>query len=307
MKIKENNWLETCKEDNDFVIRKCHESLPLDWVKYNSGHFGLGVRVLKEKKLSVGINHKFIKSDLIDIGSGYDYLTFCCVNPSYMNIFNQLCLELIDFCGNNKHEKNIGKLIVSRAKAWEMLFNKGAQGLGKKNTKGLFAELEALEHYWLENGFELKDWIGPEGGEVDFSNESISVEVKVRSASYTVHISSLQQLQICNNTIMFSLLINNSPNGESLDSKVERLYQLLDDSQKEIFINKIISTGFLKNHNYSEPLISLDEEFHLIDNRFPHIEPGQIESIVSAKYEVDLSFAETSKITEEEFNAHLRN
>ena len=106
---------------------------------------------------------------------------------------------------------------------------------------------------------------------------------------------------------MFSLLINNSPNGESLDSKVERLYQLLDDSQKEIFINKIISTGFLKNHNYSEPLISLDEEFHLIDNRFPHIEPGQIESIVSAKYEVDLSFAETSKITEEEFNAHLRN
>ncbi|MFQ3251643.1 MAG: hypothetical protein ACI9O6_003493 [Glaciecola sp.] len=305
--ISENNWSETCEEDGTFIIRKCHESLPLDWVKYNSGHFGIGVRVLKEKKLSVSASHKFIKSELINIGTDYEYLTFYCVNPAYAPIFNQLCLDLIRFCDENKQGQNIGQAIISRAKAWEMLFNKGPQGLGKKNTKGLFAELEMLEHYWLKNGFELTEWVGPEGAEVDFVSELISVEAKVRSTNYTVHVSSLHQLQVSNNTVLFSCIVNDSSNGESLDNRVERLYQLFDDSQKEIYINKIISTGFIKNHNYSEPLICIDAEFHLVDNEFPHIEPDQIEAVVSAKYELDLSFAETSKITEDEFYANLRN
>jgi hypothetical protein len=301
--IVAHNWDDEAKPDNEIKVIKCHPELPIDWVIYPNNGYGIGVRVVDSGTELKGSDREFIKSEVIELGSGYKYLTFFCTEPSLKPIFNQLCLDLINFCVKHVEIKNIGVAIIERAKAWERLFNKGTTGLGKKAAKGLFAELFFLENYWLISGFSMKDWSGPGGDEVDFRGGNFSVEVKVKTANNTIKVSSLEQLKVENNTVLFTTEVFEDDEGRSIDDYVEYLLMALKSEAKRLFIDKVVATGYIKNKNYNKSLVHKNIEFYSVDENFPRIEPNQIKGIIAAKYDVDLALAAKNIIIEEEYYA----
>lgn len=119
--------------------------------------------------------------------------------PQLVNVFGQLCADIIETTRDMRTAASPSGAVLSRLGRWRALMQAQRGGLGDAAIKGLIGELTFLEQRVLPEigpAAAIAAWTGPLGAEQDFrlpSGRKIEVKAIDRDA-VRVHINGLGQL-----------------------------------------------------------------------------------------------------------------
>ena len=296
--------MERPKSANNVKTIPIVECPQIDWVLSFDGAFGIGLSVRNEKKPSISHNYKKIQFIESHITSEQTYLCFLCEDDLLRELFEQLVLDLLNFCIEHIESDNYPQAIVNRAYAWEALFSKSRGGLNKNAALGLMAELHFLENEWLSQGHPIATWTGPTGAAQDFLDGDTIVELKVKTLSNTIAVSSLEQLDrsLEMYIVAYSAILDEE--GESVNDCVARLCQILGSKSIE-FMDLVTLTGFVRDKNFKSPIAVKDGAAYFVDESIPVLQVGDITGVVAARYTVDLTSAAPAKLSLEDLRGRL--
>lgn len=303
--FNENNWQIQVPSDSFAETSPMHPDTNLQWVKFHDGRFGIGLNEQVAKKVRFDSSHKFIFCAQDTIDEKHVFTSFCCNEEALLPVFDQLCRDIVSFCIEHDEIIDESQAIIDRALAWEVLFNKGKRGLGRKQTLGLFAELEFLKTILNAGKANIQSWIGPTGASQDFDINGVFIECKNRTKQNTVEISSLEQIDPKLDLLIYSVEVVDDFDGLVLDELVEEIKESLPPLEQNLFENSLLKTGYLANKNYSEPLIAREPLFHNVDETFPHLKVGDVAGLIRAKYTLDLTYAKANLISKEDANERI--
>lgn len=303
--FNENNWQTKVHSDSFAETSRMHKDTNLQWVKFHDGRFGIGLNEQAVKKIKFDSSHKFIFCAQDNIDKDHVFTSFCCNEEALQPVFDQLCRDIVSFCIEHEEIIDESQAIFERAQAWEVLFNKGRRGLGRKQTLGLFAELEFLQASLGLGKTNIQSWIGPEGASQDFDINGIFIECKNRTKQNTIEVSSLEQINPKLDLLIYSVEVVDDFDGLVIDELVEQIKESLPPLEQNVFENSLLKTGYLTNKNYSEPLIAREPMFHIVDETFPHLKVGDVVGLIKAKYTLDLTYAKANLISKEDANERI--
>jgi hypothetical protein len=303
--IDSNNWDQSVPQKAFAQTKKCHPKSNIEWIKFHHGGFGLGLKVKSDDIIPPSSEHAAIEIYQQSLDGGIFYTAFYCKDPAFKTIFDTLCQDLVIFCLNHPEIIKPAHAIVQRAKAWEALFSKGARGLGKQATMGLFAELTFVRDYLIPKKYDIKHWVGPNNASQDFDFNGFLIEIKNSSNDNTIKVSSLEQLQASLDMLLFVVNLKEDIDGINIDEIVHEIKNCLPVEQQNIFEDKLLLAGYLANKNYSESFVVNNNRIYEISHLFPHIEPNQITGIIAAKYTINLDDASAQELTLEVLNERL--
>lgn len=136
----------------------------------------------------------------------------------------------------------------------QLLDEKGVLTLEKQ--VGLLGELLFLEHLmrYVTPLDAMQKWLGPEGGEHDFTLSDFDVEIKTTTNEKRIHrITTLQQLEPVNSRPLFlasfQLTLSGSKSAFSLESKVQTISSSIG-SLVPIFESKLERVGWNRDHSH---------------------------------------------------------
>lgn len=305
-KIFNSQWevMDRPKSSTRASIKPISECQGIDWVLSHDGAFGIGFSVRENQKPKVNRNYKKIKFIESEIVKGQSYFCFLCDDEMLRELFEQLILDLLNFCLEHIEPTKFPQAIVNRAHAWEELFSKKRGGLSKNEAIGLMAEIKFLEDIWIAKNHSLDTWIGPSGAAQDFLDDDAVVEIKVKTPSNTVSINSIEQL---NRGLGMYLVAYNAildDEGESINDCVARLCNKLGPKSKD-FMDLVTEAGFVKEQNFKSSILIENGVAYFVDENFPMLQPDDIPGLITAKYAIDLSILQSSMITLEDLNERL--
>ena len=305
-KVSNTNWakMERPKSINNVKTSAITECSGVDWVLSFDGAFGIGFSINGNGKPKVNRNYKKIKFIESQITPGETYFCFLCDDDSLGELFESLVLDLLNFCIEHIEPTNYPQAIVNRAYAWEELFSKSRGGLNKNAALGLMAELHFLENEWLSHGHPIATWTGPTGAAQDFVDGDTIVELKVKTLSNTIAVSSLEQLDrsLEMYIVAYSALLDEE--GESVNDCVARLCQILGSKSTE-FMDLVTLTGYVHDRNFNSPITVKDGDAYFVDESIPVLQVGDITGVVAARYTVDLTSAAPAKLSLEDLRGRL--
>jgi hypothetical protein len=304
--ISNAGWdtMEGPKSRHNVSTKAIPECAGVDWVLGFDGQFGIGFSVADAGKPKVDRNYKKIKFIESEIVEGHTYFCFLCDDDTLRDLFELLILDLLNFCIEYVEFSKFPQAIVNRAYAWEELFSKNRGGLTKATAIGLMAEIKFLESQWLGWNRSLDTWMGPSGAAQDFIDGDAIVEIKVRSSSNTISVSSLEQLDrhLSMYIVTYDAMLDDS--GETVNDCVARLCNSLGEKSEQ-FMDLVTEAGFVKDKNFKSPILIESGVAYLVDEKIPVLQANDINGLISARYTVDLSVAATYKLTLEELRERL--
>ena len=220
--------------------------------------------------------------------------------------FCVFCEDIINSTATTTEATNGYKLVINRFYAWKKMFQTKSKIMDESRIMGLIGELIFLRDYMIPKYGELmalRAWSGQELTHKDFSLDTIWYETKaVSTGKPTVKISSLEQLQSPNDgeLVVFQLeKMSPAYAGINLNKLASEILKKLDsDEHKDIFINKLVDSGFSFEAIYNEFVyeVSAAERF-LVNSTFPRLVTNDVnEAIVKVQYELLLSFIQEYKI-----------
>ena len=296
--------MERPKSANNVKTIPIEECPQIDWVLSFDGSFGIGLSVRNENKPSISNNYKKIQFIENHITSDQTYLCFLCGDDILRELFEQLVLDLLNFCIEHIESDSYPQAIVNRAYAWEALFSKSRGGLTKNAALGLMAELHFLENEWLSQGHPIATWTGPTGAAQDFVDGGSIVELKVKTLSNTIAVSSLEQLDRSLDMYIVAYNAVLDDEGEAVNDCVARLCKELGSKSSE-FMDLITLTGFVTDKNFKSPIIIKDGDAYFVDESIPVLQVGDITGVIAARYTVDLTSAAPAKLSLEDMRDRL--
>lgn len=282
-----------------FTTRPISECTEVDWIKDDKGAVGIAFKVSKKNKPKTKRSYKNICFKEADLPPDSSYFSFVCEDAKHNQLFEQLVLDLLNFCIQHIEPDKRLLAVVNRVASWGDLLSKSGGGLTKLAAIGLMTELHFLEKEWLCKGHQIGTWLGPTGAPQDFYDEDIIVELKSRTPDNTIQVSSLEQLD--SNLGMYLAVYQaiEHEEGESVNDCVARIFDTLADSEKAEFMDLVTKAGFVREKNFRGLILVKDGDAYLVDKSFPAIQVGDINGVTSAKYTVDLSIVASSVVSVE--------
>lgn len=198
------------------------------------------------------------------------------------------------------------KLVINRFYTWKKMFQTRSKAMDESRIMGLIGELLFLQKYMIPThgaSVALRAWSGQELTHKDFSLDTIWYETKtISTGKPTVRISSLEQLQSPNNgELVVFQLEKMSPvyAGVNLNKLASMILKDLDtDEHKDIFINKLVDSGFSFDPIYNEFVYEVSNaDRYIVNETFPRLLTNDVnEAIIRVQYELLLSLIQDYKI-----------
>ena len=231
---------------------------------------------------------------------GFLFVTL--VNDDLKNTFEDFIKDIYEDIANKDDVDQIIKDFNKGLEEFLKLFTK-EQGAPRDKVMGLYGELLELKDRLDAGGIHQKvvdSWHRPEPANHDFEDDDGSLEVKTTGrTNQKITIQSVYQLQSIEDKplrlrVLVLDVIDNSAR-DSLGELFQEIYDLLEDSCKEVFARKCYKD---KKFRYLGPemkmpfkITPLESNYYLVDQqRFPRIGKDTLIPGVSVqKYFVDLS------------------
>ncbi|MBP21318.1 PD-(D/E)XK motif protein [Alcanivorax sp. IL3] len=232
------------------------------------------------------------------------------IEKVHAELFETICLDIINESENVPGEKDIPALITGRLKMWQSLLKKAkSKILTPDQQRGLIAEVKALTSLLLpkmEEMASLEAWLGPDKESHDFVFGNKAIEVKSRtSRSNSVMISSERQLYHDGFLYLYTLIVDATSDiqsGCSLNEFVDETCKMFSPDGQEVFRQKLFQAGYLPREEYGHTYYSIGESsIYAVDESFPKITiatiPGHIGSV---KYSIDMAGCSDWKVDVDE-------
>lgn len=254
----------------------------------------LKIKELKLKNIDIFENKNEDKTDLyLMLNSLYDY-----------DIFNSLCMDLIEECENYSEKVEIYVVVFNRLTRWKnLLLNNKEKSLPIELQMGLFSELDTLLSIVLTKKTSLKEavlsWGGPDSDKQDFILDKLALEVKSHKTgkNEVIHVSSPQQLFSSKNRLVLRVYsLDIKENGDTVENLIQQIKHELKNNnlfnEMYIFEQKIVQYGY-KDDFHKDTLY----KFHIdkisnfdVRNDFPRVDLESIPSgIINMKYQLNLN------------------
>jgi hypothetical protein len=242
------------------------------------------------------------------------FLLILLLNKQHKDIFSTLCEDLIFGVSEVTTEQTLVEKLLERLAKWQSLFEKvGKQGLSDEAQRGLYGEIYFLRcflNHASDKNYCLKSWLGPERSVQDFQYSNWAVEVKTTHGNnhQKIHITSERQLDdsIIEKIFLYHLSLDiRVGNGESLNSLIDEVSELLNDSTmaSNLFKMKLLESGYYEIHRpiYEERGYTIRQEnLYRVYGNFPRITENQIPiGVGDVKYSIVLSESEEWRINPE--------
>lgn len=214
-------------------------------------------------------------------------ISFSLSNVNYLDLFYLFCNDLIDSSRSIEQQDGY-QFIVNRFDKWKGFGNSTRQYLSEIEIKGLLGELVFLKNHMIDKygiSKSINGWTGPEPTKKDFSYDTTWYEVKSVSKD-TVSISSIEQLDSDRVGMLILMYFEKlSPEAKelTLNKVVDDILSLIQlDSDRALFIMKLVQVGFYKEDYYDSFVYKLrDEAFYEVNDKFPKISLSDLPSAVS--------------------------
>ena len=238
--------------------------------------------------------------------SNFSGIIFSLNEQDMLDNFCVFCDDIITSTATTTDAMCGYKLVINRFYAWKKMFQTKSKIMDESRIMGLIGELLFLRDYMIPTYGEstaLRAWSGQELTHKDFSLDAVWYETKaISTGKTTVKISSLEQLQSPNNgeLVVFQLeKMSPAYAGVNLNKLASEILKKLDsDEHKDIFINKLVDSGFSFEAIYNEYVYEVsDADRYLVDASFPRLVTDDVnEAIVKVQYELLLSYVQQYKI-----------
>lgn len=290
-------------------------SYALFWFRDENNYPGLLIEIsrnisntaLKDAK----INIRDLTIDVLDIfDADIRVLIIKLEDPSNLDVFLKLCIDLIERAANSENNEATFHMICQRLKKWQALFSgKSRSLLSPKEIQGLFAELyfiaEKMEEDSSLETILINGWEGPQKNQHDFILEGTAVEIKSVAGHDRgkVRISSEDQLythmeQLFLRVYLLSKL-ENTERGESLNTIVSRILSMLTiRANRELFELKLHSASYIDIPEFDMPRFQVNDCLsYRISESFPRITRQSLpEGIEAVSYDLVLTSIENYRV-----------
>lgn len=185
------------------------------------GEYGAAIPFECDLQISETFANVKIQSRLMNIGGKYKRkLYLSCESEALKYEFAALCAEFVEPGINGKNRRNIIDNPIEWWKKWRSLLG---NVISEKNVYSVIGEMLVLEHL-LKIGKEVV-WKGPDAGSHDIESTTHAYEVKstVKKYESSITISSQYQLKSEKPLSLYFCRMEESEQGESINSMVDRL------------------------------------------------------------------------------------
>jgi hypothetical protein len=236
-------------------------------------------RVQVKGTKTIEINHYQLGDKII--------ISFSLLDLNYLDLFYLFCNDIIDSSRNIEQQEGY-KFIVNRFDKWKGFGNSTRKYLSEIEIKGLLGELVFLRNYIIDKygiSKSINGWTGPEPTKKDFSYDTTWYEVKSVTKDI-VSISSIEQLdsdRVGYLILMYFEKLSPVANELTLNKVVDDILSCINmDSDRALFIMKLVQVGFYKEDYYDNYVYKLrDKAFYEVNNKFPKISFFDLPSAVS--------------------------
>ncbi|MBE5960924.1 MAG: PD-(D/E)XK motif protein [Lachnospiraceae bacterium] len=249
--------------------------------------------------------------DILDANEERKFLSFKQLGGSNRKIYflvMQDVLEAVDGLSDEALLHKIKEILLK----WNTFFQFEKEYVLSENAQqGLYGELYVLKKLInLYGQHAVNCWTGCNAEAHDFYLGKDAVEIKASSAKGPdkVRISSENQLDdtgISGKLQLVYLKVKKSEvDGETLSDIVQEIYNLIGESMKEIFQDKLLKAGYLYQmpELYNIHFKIKEESCYTVEEGFPRITPKTMcKGIGTVEYTVSLDACDRFLITIEEF------
>jgi hypothetical protein len=251
-----------------------------------------------------GLEVKYVSNE----ESGQSTLLLRLIDPSLRDVFQTLCLDVVESTEAAPSEAQALEVALRRMWRWHHLLRGGSdQRLSVEEQKGLIGELFVLERYLLPHMRALDAvhaWLGPEDAPKDFQIGALCIEAKARRGSATpeIAISSESQLDTAGIGRLFLHVVNLAPAPEGgggvsvadIALRIREDLRIRDALAADTFEDRLEASGLSPLHDYSDSLWLEGESWvYEVGPGFPRIEASGLTSGVSrVRYSIALSDCE---------------
>lgn len=241
----------------------------------------------------------------------------------FRDVFNAVADDIIKTVAQEAEEKHGVVAFTNQILKWKNFFDiYGTKGLSKQLQHGLWGELwvikSILSPIWGLDSTILS-WVGPGGANQDFSNDSVSLEVKtsISPPHKKFVVSNILQLIGYPDVKMFLIFIALDVRRSKTGSLPQLVKNIRDELTKtnphilSVFNNKLISYGYMNLHE--EKYLSTGYHvrsstlFQVVDG-FPRLLEDDIPSGVGdLKYSVSISSCLGFTVDATEFSKMIGN
>ncbi len=282
---------------NGFLADK-NASMEFYWAKDILGNFLFVVHTKSQIKIEKILNIQGIDINISSI-NGHTQFILQLLSKNDKDIFYTLCKDLLNSTKNITNEIMAVKSILKRLEKWQYFLKNRKKLINKRELKGLVGELYFLKKYLLSN-FDVQEalrfWKSPLDFVHDFEISNITVEVKSKSSTNSITISSYEQMFTeLDKLYLFVVSMNestkkvvNSINVYDIIDKVKELIYNRNPLLIDRFEILLINYGFIPIDEYKEIyFIIVSDEFYEVKDNFPKIEsiPNGVEKLT---YRVNL-------------------
>lgn len=247
-------------------------------------------------------------------------------DESNVDLFDRLCVDLLDATRHCKDERAAVATTLARLVRWQQLLKAGRQEkLTDSEQKGLIGEMLFLKDM-LFPIFGVMDsvtfWMGSvEGqGRKDFSIGAQAVEIKARGGTSPsrVTISSDDQLDRAQYTRLYLVVYElgvasiGAERGFCLSdivADVRRKVAAANPAAGDLFEQRLDARGYSETHDYqANRYVCLGALFHEVRDDFPRIVRADVPvGVLDVSYQLDLSACTDFRIAGDDLSAALRD
>lgn len=217
-------------------------------------------------------------------------LNFILQNDKYIEMFTNLCLDLINSSRNVK--ENGALFLYDRFSMWrDMLTKLKDPTLSDNAVKGLLGELYFLKNVLAKKyGYKaaLKSWIGQEQSKQDFVLDDSWYEIKsTSSGSESVIISSIEQLDTNYDGKLVILYLDKTSETYnerlSLNKYIDEIKKEISDNQLiDIFDGHLLSAGYFYSKKYDKLCFKYSgSNVYKVNDSFPCLRKNKTPASVS--------------------------
>ncbi len=302
-----NKWNQLIKHSKGYV--RIDADHPLEW---HIGYEEINQRTLLLVTANEPTAVESSKSILVSFAKRVDgkwALIFKLIREEHEEVYIRLCYDLIESSRGQIDTQQGVEYVLNRYAHWFKLLELQRSGLlSESERRGLLGEIFFLQQLILKGNSPLSavnSWIGPEGADQDFVDETGWHEIKATGiGSKTVSISSLEQLDaVLPGELVMFLIDKTAPNAASaftLSSKVTELREMVQSNTQALNLvnQKLLQYGYMDMPDYEKQWYRLGGTFrYRVDEQFPRLIKSNIRSQIAAvSYQLSIQAIEDWKI-----------
>jgi hypothetical protein len=221
----------------------------------------------------------------------------------YLDVFGVLACDVLEKVVRADTVENGGIALKNRLVHWKKFLKAaGENGLILEEQTGLFGEMFVLRKLIASKVADparaLSAWQGPAGSNQDFYWQGRAVEVKSTTVNDFARVRIANENQLDEDGLLDLHLCHLAFDrrvgaGETLPELVSGLLNVLGESLRDEFLDRLALAGYHKIHEPHYQLYGYTCRFsglYRIDSQFPRIKRGELRSGVSdVVYLIDLS------------------